>query len=279
MNTNLASPAVPTPPVLSEAHLGAFVETGFIHLRKLVPAALCVAAEKAIWNTIPQKPDRPQDWPEGWTQPPGCWDLPEVRACFTPQLQVAIDQLSGVGHHDKPGGPSNSFGPIILYPNRDKTKWKPPSPHIDQHGPMHRTFVVGVLIYLHDVPPGAGGTAMWPGAFRDLEDRSVTLRKLPADVLMVSREYVPPTDYHETSGTIGDILLYTRNGIHASSPNHSERPRFAMQSMVHLNALGEFHCRNGTGPRTPVERIYDRHFVDYHTFNYFGCRAKNQNEA
>ena len=268
----------PPAPILTPKQLDEFVDTGCLHLRRFIPAELAHAAEEAIWRTIPHKRNDPKDWPEGWTQPADCWQLPELKACFTTRLIDVIDQLVGAGLHGILRGNPNSFGPIILFPQRDKT-WRPPSPHIDQHGPMHRTFVLGIITYTHDVPSRCGATALWPRAFKDLEDAALRANKLPADVIAMKNEFTAPTDFYEAAGHIGDVLLFTRNGLHSSTLNLSDRPRVAMQTMVHLTAEGEARCRNGDKPRTPVERIYDRRFVDYHLFNYFGCRAKNQGEA
>jgi hypothetical protein len=276
MSNTTPSLTLSTP--LTTQHLDEFVETGCLHLKRFIPSDLAHAAEEAIWRVVPQKRDQPENWPEGWTQPAGCWGLPEVQACFITPLIDAIDQLVGFGMHNTLRGNANSFGPIILFPQRDKT-WRPPSPHIDQHGPMHRTFVLGIIAYTHDVPTRCGATALWPRAFKDLEDAALRLNKLPADVITSKSEFTPPADFYEAAGSIGDVLLFTRNGLHSSTLNLSDRPRVAMQTMVHLNAQGEAHCRNCEQPRTPIERIYDRHYTDYHLFNYFGCRAKNQGEA
>jgi hypothetical protein len=60
--------------VLTPAELGAFVRDGYLLVERLVPPAVCLAAEEAMWRTMAGAPQSPEvdQWADGgraWSAP------------------------------------------------------------------------------------------------------------------------------------------------------------------------------------------------------------------
>ena len=239
--------------------------------------------------------------------PPEAYDLPQVQACGSAALRSAVDQLTGHGRWMwGPFGPRHpGVGVIIIRPHRGMTAWESPLvlrddprpalarfyPHVDQYreagvarwrrfvrrvlqrAKLARraapsTFALNIMVYLHDVPAQHGATLLWPGSFRDVQQKAIDCGVTPAEVLK-QRLLEPGERFLEATGATGDALLYTRNLVHSPSPNMSSHPRVALQIPVHLTRAGMRHCRRGTTPRTPVEQFCDESMTTPHPAEYF----------
>ncbi|MDA1140239.1 MAG: phytanoyl-CoA dioxygenase family protein [Planctomycetota bacterium] len=260
---------------MNNDHIEDFFQNGFLHIPGLVPPDECEAAEQQVWEHLPGKRDDPSTWPEGGNQPWRHWfGDGNVWQIYEKYIDPIFNSLAGEGLHDQGLTLAEKASPIVIFPTKDK-EWSVGGPHVDQHGPIHRTLVLGALVYLHDVPKEAGATAVWRGIFRDLEDMSLERRKLACDLLNREQLFELKDKPVVHDFKTGDALILHRSTPHAGSLNTSRRPRVALQYHAHLNAAGEWHCRTKQEPRTVIERNYDRHFDEYLLFNYFGCRPKN----
>jgi ectoine hydroxylase-related dioxygenase (phytanoyl-CoA dioxygenase family) len=154
-----------------------------------------------------------------------------VSACFTKDVCSAAAELAGVR---KRFAPPSTVYTITVFPTSDRWKW--PVPHIDhaREEDAHRTFPppfsVGCLIYLSDIQPQSGGTIVWPGSHRRLEQLAVANPERYKYLASLNRD-IPQLDLgipDEITACAGSALLYHYLCAHSGSTNSGTEPRFAL---------------------------------------------------
>ena len=154
-----------------------------------------------------------------------------VSACFNRRVCDAAAQLAGV--REKLAPPRNVYT-VTIFPTTKP--WELPAPHIDhareQDG--YKTFPppfrIGCLIYLTDVQPHGGGTIVWPGSHRRLEELAKSNVERYMFMASVQRD-IATVDLgcpREITARAGDVLFYQYLCAHSGSSNSGAGSRFAL---------------------------------------------------
>jgi ectoine hydroxylase-related dioxygenase (phytanoyl-CoA dioxygenase family) len=156
---------------------------------------------------------------------------PSVLACFSKNLCAAAAELAGTG---KTLGPPATVCTITVFPTLEQWEW--PAPHIDHakeedaHQTLPPPYRIACLIYLTDTEPHCGGTVVWPGSHRRLQELAASnherykyLAALNGDISQL--DLGAPK---EITAQAGDALLYQYLCTHAGSSNTGTEPRFAL---------------------------------------------------
>ena len=263
MTQEIASPPERTylqraPAPLTASQSEQFHKEGYVLVSGLIPPSLSVRAERAMWRCIGCDPDAP---PASWDAAPGglrLYNKVELKNCFTPACLAAAAQLTGdeVSTFSKSDTHPKTYHTTTYIEAQEAGedlsrfyRWdcayavnifpgageKGDLPHIDHamaehhHRSLPPVFRLGALIYLNDIGPHSGGTRVWPGSQRVLEDldrshqhyewRAAIMADLPQIDLGEPLELMP----HR-----GDVLFLHHLLAHAGSYNASKRPRFAI---------------------------------------------------
>jgi Phytanoyl-CoA dioxygenase (PhyH) len=207
-------------PALSAGDLEFFDEQGYVVLHDAVPADLCRASERAIWEFTGGDPEDCETWysgPQGhsiWLpllhHPAICAvrSAPRIFAAFAElwrrtDLWPTIDQ-SGFNPPERPGWP---------FPG--------PRLHWDMSLALPIHFNLQGMVYLTDTDAHQGAFVCVPGFHRRIES---WLRSLPpgADPRRQALTELDPTPI---AGCAGDLIIWHHSLPHGSSPNTSSRPR------------------------------------------------------
>ena len=139
-----------------------------------------------------------------------------------------------------PMPPRKRFAPpatvytITVFPTSESWVW--PVPHIDhaREEDAHRTFPppfsIGCLIYLSDIQSQSGGTIVWPGSHRRLQELAAANPDRYKYLASLNRD-IPQLDLggpKEITARAGGALFYHYLCAHSGSTNSGTEPRFAM---------------------------------------------------
>ena len=198
-----------------------FEEQGFLLVSGLIPPEIVSKARVDLDEAAREKSGA------------AFFQTPAANACYTEALCAAAAQLGGLGG-TRPYFPVTRALAIITYPSPGE--WTMPSPHIDHalRADGHRVFPppyrLASLLYLSDVAPRGGGTVVWPGSHRKIEqmarsapERFETMAGLNEN--LASAEVGEPRELTPRSG---DILFYHYLLAHAGSKNTTDQPRMAL---------------------------------------------------
>jgi hypothetical protein len=218
--------------VLTQDDIGLFIESGYAMVRGAFTARQAAAARACLWQRMEQKAGIRESDPATW---PERYDIeehlisPAVLACFTDRIAAAIGQLVGPdrwrGERRWGLWPVNfSFGRSRPY-DFPVTGW-----HIDGNwfrhtvdSPRQGLLVVGLF---SDIEPRGGGTILALGSHKR------TARVLAAHPAgMAHRDLFsavlsePIGDFHEVTGSAGDVLLAHPFLFHTKGFKHVGGPR------------------------------------------------------
>jgi hypothetical protein len=159
---------------------------------------------------------------------------PAFAACYTEKLCAAASQLSG----DE--GDFSTYYPVtgalaIVAQTSDRA-WQTPPPHIDhalERDNFHvfpRPMRLASMFYLSDVRPHGGGTVVWSGSHKIIENLAKN------DTEKYTRMFHLNNDLHlldlgeprELTPKRGDVLFYHYLCAHAGSTNNNPEPRLAI---------------------------------------------------
>jgi hypothetical protein len=197
----------------------------------LIPEPVAADAEAAMWRLLGALPDDPASWANA-SGAHQVYEDAALLACYTPEMLAASEALAG----EAPGtlrAPTRAYA-INVFPQEGEWRW--PHAHIDHaikehgHRVFPRAFRLAAMTYLSDVPPHGGGTVVWPGSHRKLEELA---RSDPARYEMMwalNQDIGRPDlgDPVELTPRRGDVLFYHYLCAHAGSKNTSDRPRLAL---------------------------------------------------
>jgi ectoine hydroxylase-related dioxygenase (phytanoyl-CoA dioxygenase family) len=156
---------------------------------------------------------------------------PAVSACFNKNICSAATELAGVR---KRFAPPSTVYTITVFPTSEPWVW--PLPHIDhaREEDAHRTFPapfsVGCLIYLSDIQSHSGGTVVWPGSHRRLQELAAANPEQYKYLASLNRD-ISQLDLgspKEITAHAGGALFYHYLCGHSGSANLGTEPRFAL---------------------------------------------------
>jgi ectoine hydroxylase-related dioxygenase (phytanoyl-CoA dioxygenase family) len=199
-----------------------YADDGFLLLPHAIDSATVERARQVMIRKVANTSENPYHT--------SVWDS-AVRACFNKAVCEVAAQLAGA--RKRLSRPWRVYT-VTAFPTPKQWEW--PSPHIDhaREEDAHRTFPppfrVACLIYLTDVPPRSGGTIVWAGSHRRLEELAKSniegykyLAALNRDILKV--DLGQPK---EITAEAGDVLFYQYLCAHSGSINCGATPRFAL---------------------------------------------------
>jgi len=217
---------------LSEEQVGQFHRDGYLLVSGLISEGLASGAESAIWQGLGAAPDAPETWAILGPQP---HLLPDERfvVSYTDAMLAAAAQLAGedVAAFSRP---KRGFIVNRVPVSRD---WRHHQPHLDcslpelRHRTLTRSFWIGSLTYLTDVPSHGGGTIVWPGSHLKLEAlaRGDPRKYKYLSTLNADLDRVALGPAVELTASRGDVLFHHYLCVHASSDNASGTPRLAIK--------------------------------------------------
>jgi hypothetical protein len=220
------------PDVFGPDEIELFIEAGYAVVRQAFTARQAAAACDCVWRRMEQKAGIRRSDPATW---PDRYDIAEhlinaeVLECFTDRVAGAIGQL--VGQDNWRGArrwgfwPVNfSFGSAAPY-DFPTTSW-----HIDGNwfrhtvnSPKQGLLVIGLFT---DVEPRGGGTILALGSHKRTarvlaaHPEGIAHRDLFREVLSE-----PIGNFHEITGSAGDVVLAHPFMFHTKGMKHNGPPR------------------------------------------------------
>jgi len=207
-------------PALTADDLVFFEEHGYVVLHDAVSPEVCGAAERAIWDFIGGRPDRPDTWYSG-PQGRSIW-VPLLRHSAarairtSPRIFAAFAQL---------------WGRTDLWPTIDQAGFNPPERpgwgfpgprlHWDMSLALPIQFGLQGILYLTGTGANQGAFTCVPGFHRQIEN---WLRSLPPDA-DPRRQDLLRLGPVPIAGRAGDLIIWHHALPHGSSPNLASRPR------------------------------------------------------
>ena len=219
-----------TAPVLEANQVRRYAEDGYLHVPGLIDPADVDRADAAMFEHVGADPADPKTW-ETARRDPDMLAGEAFATCFEDRVVAAAAQLAGA--------PVSTFRrrgrclALNVYP--DSGQWKRMVPHID-HGlreARFRTFPgafrIGLIVYLNETGPDRGGTVVWPGSHRVLQDKARQERRYRL-VAPLSRDVADMEWGEPLRPTFagGDALFFHNLLVHSGSENRGSRPRFAL---------------------------------------------------
>lgn len=228
---------------LKRAQVEQFIADGWCYLRQAFSSSQAAAARSRLWTRIEAKSgiraSDPITWPEVYDIEEQLGDAAVIE-CFTDRLAAAIEQLVGEGRWwgERRWGfwPVNfSFGADLPYAIPD-WGW-----HVDGNWFVHTLdcpkqglVVIGLF---SDIEPRWGGTILSGGSHRltarvlaehpqGLDHRSLF------DAVLTQ----PLGNFHEVTGSAGDVVLAHPFMFHARGFKHGGPPRVISNTEAGLRA-------------------------------------------
>ena len=218
--------------VLTAEQAQQYAAQSYLLVSGLIPDDVAARAEAAMWSLLQAQPDDVSTW----TGKAGhqAFDSTELAACYTEAMVGAAAQLAGEAP-ETVQAPKRPYA-INVFPTAGEWHW--PHPHIDHaieehgHKTFPRAFRIAAMTFLNDVPRHGGGTVVWPGSHRLLEQLALSD---PArfEMMCALNQELPKLnlgDPVETMPKRGDVLFYSYLCAHAGSQNVSDRPRLALNA-------------------------------------------------
>ena len=218
--------------VLTAEQTQQYAAQSYLLVSGLIPELVAESAARALWHLLQASPSDPGSWTQ--QQAHQTFDSPELTACYTSAMLGAAAQLAGE-MPETIQAPKRAYA-INVFPAPGEWRW--PHPHIDHaikehgHKTFPRAFGIAAMTFLNDVPRHGGGTVVWPGSHRLLENLALSdparfemmwalNRELPGLKLSAPVELTPRR---------GDVLFYSYLCAHAGSQNVSDQPRLALNA-------------------------------------------------
>jgi ectoine hydroxylase-related dioxygenase (phytanoyl-CoA dioxygenase family) len=156
---------------------------------------------------------------------------PAILSCFSREVRSAAAQL--VGSRFVLKSPVNVHA-ITVFSTPPPWRW--PAPHIDHaiEQDAFRTypapFRIGCMIYLNQVTRNTGGTVVWPGSHRQIDDLAVGDPRRYEYLSVLYRDIGKLTlrNPREITASRGDVLFLHRFCAHSGSMNVGGEPRLAL---------------------------------------------------
>ena len=252
--------------MLTRSQINSYQTDGYLLASGLIPDDISAAAEARMWSHMEMDPDDPETWsrvPDGaheYVESRGvvifnALQDDELMACATPEYMIAVSQLIGESVERHP--PQAIHTQNLL--KRDIPSQEP-RPHVDgipkEH--MHRTFPgpyrIASLIYLSDIEPQGGGTAIWPGSHRKIRELAES-DPIQYEYLHEFNKDIPSLDLGDPTivePKRGDVLFFQHLLGHNGTANGAIRPRFMIRYFCKCQAcFGRWKKTDEWGHWTP----------------------------
>lgn len=250
----------PTDPILSPAQIEQFLDRGFVTLPDCFPPERAQELTDRAFQRLGCAKDDPQTWEQSRVHMPTLESF-EVPA-FAPKAWQAMCQLLGGEERiQQPSAWGDAF--IVNFRDGADRPWEGPSAQTrgwHKDGDFFRHFLdrpeqgLLPLVLWSDIEPQGGGTFFAtdsvPVVARFLADHpeGVLPNEFPfRDLISQCRNFA------ECTGKAGDVVLLHPFVLHASSQNHSGRPRFLTNPPVTLAEPMQFN-RPAPEAHSPVEQ-------------------------
>ena len=206
--------------VLSAEQKAQFAEQGYLLVSGLIPPEVVAEARAKL----------EQEYREGGK---AFFGTEAANICYNETLCAAAAELGGEADV-RPYYPIHSALAILSLPGSEEWDWPPP--HIDHaikehgHHTFPRPFRLASLLYLNDIAPRGGGTVVWPGSHRRIEQLAQSDPQRYAQMHTLNQE-LAHTDLGEpveVTTKAGDILFYHYLCAHSGSRNTTSQPRLAL---------------------------------------------------
>jgi ectoine hydroxylase-related dioxygenase (phytanoyl-CoA dioxygenase family) len=218
--------------VLAPEDIEFFIESGCAVVREAFTARQAAAASECVWRRMEQKAGIRKSDPSTW---PDRYDIEEhlvnaeVLECFTDRLARAIGQL--VGHDRWRGERRWGLWPVnFSFRSAEPYDFPANGWHIDGNwfrhtadSPKQGLLVVGLFT---DIEPRGGGTILSLGSHRRTarvlaaHPEGISHRDLFREVLSE-----PIGNFHEVTGSAGDVVLAHPFLFHTKGMKHTGLPR------------------------------------------------------
>lgn len=231
--------------VLSREQARQFVEEGFVVVREMFDGEVARAASELVWQAIGRhaqgwsSPEHPVVWDDNFVHLQHGVDGAPFAGIPGPRLYGVLDDLLGTGRWAW----NEAFGwwPVLFPGFAAKARTIDLGWHVDsdQRRPVLRMpeKAVQAVFYFSDIPPGHGGTAVFPGSHAEVARLLAEVEPRPLnDPEVRSRLPVPTSESQvvEVTGRAGDVLFAHPLLVHASNRNLSSHVRFACNPQVDL---------------------------------------------
>jgi len=218
--------------VLGADQVRRFLEEGYLLVPGLVPDDISRRAAAAMWHQAGASEDAPGTWNRLARSLMPTRD-PDLLACYTPAYLAAAAQVAGddVATIHRP---RETYWLNVL---PREPPWRHGMPHIDHanEGGRHRTFTrafrVATIVFLSDVDPQGGGTVLWPGSHRRIQELARSDRRRYRFRKALNSE-LPHLDLGSSAVLAprrGDVLFWHCFCAHAYSTNVAAHPRLAVR--------------------------------------------------
>lgn len=218
--------------VIGAEEIERFIESGYVMVRQAFTARQAAAACECVWRRMEEKAGIRKSDPSTW---PDRYDIEEhlnsaeVLECFTDRIAHAIEQLVGRGRWR--GARRWGLWPVNFSFGSSKPYHFPTeSWHIDGNwfkhtinSPKQGLLVVGLFT---DIEPRWGGTILSLGSHKRAarilasHPEGIGHRELFREVLSE-----PIGNFHEVTGSAGDVLLAHPFLFHSKGMKHRGPPR------------------------------------------------------
>ena len=267
---------------LSPEDVAQFARDGYCLLKAAFPRDVALACRGAVWRHIGETCGIHEGDVESWAKAPkGRLGLAEIfrgddlgapwRACWSPRLRKALDQLCGAGRWVDDDDALGCGWWVVTFPGVARAPWGAEgSWHVDGHGYDHRadSAEIGALpIFLFsDVEAGGGGTALAPGSHRTVAellvragDAGVNGPRLSALARDALEADLGGDLVVETRGRAGDVMLTHPFLLHARSKNlrpvDADTVRFMCHPAVGLRERLRVRPRDDDDAATPPSPV------------------------
>jgi hypothetical protein len=195
-----------------------------------------------MWELVGAERDRPETWPDGAKTE----DLnqlyqttdSDIHDLYTDTFSAALEQITGKPLSRPEEG--ELIQAIVMFPAHQP--FKVTGAHVDNAVEAWglKTFPTSnratTLVYLNDVEPEGGGTAIWPGwpaklveRMRADPERYDLLYAIQAEISSGEIDLGEPM---VATPRAGEVLIIDTFMPHSSTINVDKRPRFAIQRQV-----------------------------------------------
>jgi hypothetical protein len=251
---------LPTDRVLTDDQIDQFLKRGHVVLTHCFSRVLARQWTDPAWARLGYAAHDPTTWRETRVHMPTARRI-EFKELAPRAWTAACQLLGGEARLKQPCNCGDGF--IINFRHGATRPWKSPSagsPGWHKDGDFFRHFLDSpeqgllTLVIWSDIEPRGGGTFVAcdsvPVVARFLAARPEGVRPGQID----SRALIAQChDFVEFTGQVGDVVLLHPFVLHASSPNHSGRPRFLTNPPVQLKRPMCFDRRHEE-EHSPVER-------------------------
>jgi hypothetical protein len=248
--------------LLTDAQIEHFLQHGFVVIRDCFSREFAEDWTSTAFRRLEYDPNDPSTWIQEIIHMPATHRVP-MDEIAPKAWQAACELLGGA---DRVSPCTWGDGMIVNFHKGADTPWQPPSPQVGgwhKDGDFFRHFLDSpeqgllTIVIWSDIEPQGGGTfaagdSVGPVA-RLLAEHPEGVLPHGAPEASFGSLIHQCHDFVELTGRIGDVALIHPFVLHASSQNHSGKPRFITNPPISLREPMRFNRRD-PAETSPVER-------------------------